>query len=256
MKTAIVVLTVLSLSLGAGLFIQGHKTKLVVKAAEVSRDSYSNSWLQAKGKLEEVEKVASTMETQLNARTEALVAASNDLTRANSDLAKTSTELTKIQTDFTTAQAEVKKQQAQIATLESQRDELTKKMDELTASIASLETRIADTKKKLATSEGDRNYLLKELTRLQDEKATLVAQFNNVSTLRAQVSKLKEEAAINQRLAWTQMGVYNQRDKKGAERLIATTPAAAKTDNRLEIELEQNSRSKAAPPTSAAPNSP
>ena len=124
----------------------------------------------------------------------------------------------------------------------------------MTASIDSLETRIADTKKKLAASDGDRNFLLKELARLQDEKTTLVAQFNNLSTLRAQVAKLRDEAAINQRLTWMQAGVYNLRDKKGAERLAATAPASTKSDNRLEIELEQKGPAKVvAPQTTSAP---
>ena len=247
MKSAIVILTVISLGLGAGLVFQRQNATVVVRAAEASRDSYSNSWSQVKGKLEDTEKVASTLETTLNSRTETLSATSNELAKTASDLART-------QSDYASAQTEVKKQQTQIAELESKRDELTKKMEELTASIDSLETRIVDTKKKLAASEGDRNFLLKELTRLQDEKTTLVAQFNNLSALRAQVAKLRDEAAVNQRLTWIQAGVYNLRDKEGAERLIATTPIPARSDNRLEIELEQNGPAKVVTPqTTSAP---
>ena len=129
-------------------------------------------------------------------------------------------------------------------------------MDELTASINSLEGKIADTRKKLASSEGDRTFLLKELSRFQDEKAGLLAKFNNLAALRAQVAKLREEAAINQRLAWIRMGVYDQREKKGAERLLAISPTPVKVDNRLEIEVEQNGRSKIIPGSTAAPQSP
>jgi chromosome segregation ATPase len=258
MKSVIIILTVVCLGLGAGLFIQHHKATLEVQAAEISRDSFSNSWSQVKGKLEETEKVASSLESTLSTRTEALTAVSNNLTKTSTDLAKTTDDLAKMQTDFNAAQAEMKKQQAQIVALENQRDDLTKKMDELNSSITGLETQITDTKKKLAASEGDRNFLVKELNRLQSEKATLVAQFNNLSAVRAQVAKLREEASINQRLAWMQMGVYNQRDKKGAERLLATTPATSKADSRLEIELDQNGRGKTATPAPAttSPNSP
>ena len=126
-------------------------------------------------------------------------------------------------------------------------------MDELTASIGSLETKIDETKKKLASSEGDRAFLLKELAHLQDEKATLVAKFNSLAAVRAQLSKLREEAAISQRLAWMRMGIYNLRDKKGAERLLATTPVPGASDSRLEIELEQNGRSKIVPSPTSAP---
>jgi len=147
----------------------------------------------------------------------------------------------------------MKTQQALITQLESQRDDLAKKMDELTASINTLETRIADTKQKLATSEGDRAFLLKELANLQGEKANLVAQFNSLKAVRAQLAKLRDEAAINQRLAWMQTGLYNLRDKKGAERLLVTSPAPVSTDSRLEVDLEQNgnARGKTTPATSA-----
>ena len=96
----------------------------------------------------------------------------------------------------------------------------------------------------------------KELARLQTEKASLIAQWSNLAALRVQVAKLRDEAAINQRLAWMQAGVYNLRDKKGAERLLATTPVFAGQDNRLEVEVEQNGRSKIVPNTTSPANSP
>jgi chromosome segregation ATPase len=237
MKTAVIVLSVVTISLSAGLLVQRHQATHAVKAAEEARTAYSNSWQEAKGKLEEVEKVAATLESKLNARTEVLVATSNDLAKASSDLAKS-------EADNTESQAEMKKQQAEIAKLENQRDELTRKMDDLTSSITSLETKITETKRKLASSEGDRTFLLKQLEQLQGEKATLVAQFNNLSALRTQVAKLKEEAAINQRLAWMQSGVYNLASKKGAEKLLATTPVPGRQDGRLEVELDENGHSK------------
>src|SRR5438093_10701419 len=186
MKNTTIVLAIVSLGLGAGLLSQHQQATQAVKTAEESRTTYSNSWEQAKGKLEkldEVEKVAAALETKLNARTEALTSTSNELVKASTDLAQANTALAQSQAAFTTAQAEMKKQQAQIAELEAKRDDLARKMDELTASIGSLETKIADTKKKLASSEGDRTFLLKELERLQNEKSALVAQFNNLAAM-------------------------------------------------------------------------
>jgi len=168
----------------------------------------------------------------------------------NSHLAQASGDLTKVQAEFNAAQTEMKNQQSQIARLESQRDDLTKKMDDLTGSINNLETSITETKQKLATSEGDRSFLLKELARLQNEKATLVAQWNNLSSLRTQVAKLREEAAITQRLAWMHSGLYTTRDQKGAERLFVNSQLPAIGDNRLEVEVDQNGRAKVVPPPS------
>src|SRR5437588_5008000 len=128
MKIAIVVLTILSLGLGVGFLIQRQNAVQGVKAAEEGLTTYSNSWEQAKVKLDEAEKVASALETKLTLRTEALTAASNNLTKTSSDLSKATSDLAKTQADYNAAQAEVKKQQAQIALLETQRDDLTKKM--------------------------------------------------------------------------------------------------------------------------------
>src|SRR4051812_46146774 len=114
MKIAIVILTVVTLGLGAGLLIQHHQSSMVVRAAEISRDSFSNSWQQTKVKLEESEKVATTLETKLNLRTEALATTSNELAKTSADLSRNAADLAKVQTDYSAAQAEMKKQQAQI----------------------------------------------------------------------------------------------------------------------------------------------
>ena len=105
------------------------------------------------------------------------------------------------------------------------------------------------TEKKLSASEGDREFLLKELKRLQTEKAELERQFNDLSVLRTQVSKLKEELSVSRRLEWIRMGIYGFQDKKGAEQLMQTkTPAAAKTNFNLSVELKQDGSSKIVPP--------
>src|SRR5262249_38747854 len=124
------------------------------------------------------------------------------------------------------------------------------KMNDLQGSIVLLEGQISDTKKKLELAEGDRQTLLTQLKKLESEKADLLAQFNNIRTLRTQLAKLREEAAIAQRLAWTRAGVYINQEKKGAERLLADTAAdkKEKTDNRLNVEIEQNGGTKVTSP--------
>src|SRR5437868_6465012 len=82
---------------------------------------------------------------------------------------------------------EIAKRDSKIKELEGQNDEMTKKLTELNGSIGSLEKQIADTEKRLAASEGDRAFLLKELKRLQIEKAELERQFNDLVVLRDQV---------------------------------------------------------------------
>ena len=241
MKPIIILLTIISLGLAVGMLVEHQHANDKLKFLVDDNVRFSNQWQVATLKLDDVQQVAANLESTLNQRTASLAATSNELARTGADLAK-------VQTDFKATQAEVEKQTARITELEGQRDDLTKKMEELTTSIKSLENQIDDTKRKLAAAEGDRQVLSSELKRLQDEKAVLVAQFNDLAALRAQVAKLKEEAAIGQRIAWIKAGVYSARDKKGAERLLSTPFLTAVTpDNRLDIELRQSGGDKAAP---------
>jgi len=81
---------------------------------------------------------------------------------------------------------------------------------------------------------------LKELKRLQSEKAELERQFNDLSTLRTQVAKLKEELSVSRRLEWIRMGIYGNQEKKGAERLLAGATPANTNNYNLNVELKQD----------------
>ena len=55
------------------------------------------------------------------------------------------------------------------------------------------------------------------------------------------MSKLKEELSVARRLEWLRMGIYGQQDKKGAERLMAgSTPATRTNGFNLNVELKQD----------------
>jgi chromosome segregation ATPase len=139
------------------------------------------------------------------------------------------------------ARAEIERKDNQIAQLTSQTNVLSKKMDDLSGSIGNLSKQIADTEKKLAASEGDREFLLKELKRLQTEKNELEKQFNDLSLLRTQVAKLKEELSVARRLEWIRMGIYGLQEQKGAERLMAgTKPPNVRSNYNLNVELKQD----------------
>ena len=118
----------------------------------------------------------------------------------------------------TNAAADIAKRDSRINELETQRDDLTKRMTDLNGQITGLEGQISDTQRKLAASEGDREFLLKELKRLQAEKNELEKQFNDLAgMLREQVRKLKDELSISKRLDWIRRGLYGS--LKGAEKL-------------------------------------
>jgi len=239
MKAAIVFLILASLGLGVGLMMR-HKQAVEVKRQDDEKIALlSNRVEETKNKLDDEEKLAMYLQTNLVLRTEELSGASNSLTNLSADLARTQKEM---QAAAEAARQEIERRDTQIAQLTSQTNALTQKMDDLTSSIGKLGKQISDTERKLAASEGDREFLLKELKRLQVEKAELERQFNDLSVLRTQVAKLKEELSIARRLEWIRMGIYGTQEKKGAERLMAgVTPSPGRSNNfNLNVELKQD----------------
>jgi chromosome segregation ATPase len=251
MKIATLIFVVIALVLGAALILQQKRTAESLGPTRTEAMRFSNEWRQARTQLDERDRVMASIETALNRRNEELATATTQLAQAKGDLAQTKNDLTKAQGDLRAAQTELEKKTTQVNELEGEKDALTKTMNELTNSIQLLEVRIADTKRKLANAEGNRDFLLQELKRLQDEKATLAAQFNDLAALRAQISKLKEEAAVNQRLTWMQQGLYQRRDMKGAEALFSPSAPDSLPGSRLNVEVERTGSSRVVPETNA-----
>src|SRR5690242_2169375 len=249
MKNIIITtLTVACLILGIALLFQHGRSLKQLETARSENLRLNNDLTGLRSKAEDQDKVIAQLETNLSKGKEELAAKTGELEKMVG-------ELTKTQTNFALAQAEVQKQATRIAELEGQRNGLTQKMDDLQGSIASLEGQILDTKKKLAASEGDRKELLAQLKRLETEKSELMAQFNNISALRTQLAKLREEAAISQRLAWLRTGLYSNQEKKGAQRLLAeATDKKTEPSNRLNVEIDQNGGSKVTTPSPAPVN--
>ncbi len=254
MKPVILVLSLASLGLTIALVVVHQQKQGLLEAARFDTLRVSNQWDEARVKLAESEKLASLLQTNLDTRNAALAAVSNELGQARTEAAQTHTELARTRSELQSAQIRAQEQQARIAALEGERDDLSMQMDELNASIGSLESQITATQAKLASAEGDRAFLLRELQRLQDEKAMVLARFNNLAALRAQIVKLKEEAAIQQRLEWIRSGVYSRQYRKGAEALVAkaaVTPLPS--PNRLILELERTGAGRVLPATNAPP---
>jgi chromosome segregation ATPase len=260
MKIATALLLVLVLALGTALIVQQRRASNRIAAAESQAAHFSNNWRQARAQLEERERVVATIETNFTRRSDELIATTVELTQARTDLSLAKADLGKAQSDLRAARADLQSARTElerkaqvIAALEGERDDLTQRMTELTNSIRTLEAQIADTQGKLARAEGNRDFLLKELKRLQDEKGALAAQFSNLAALRAQIAKLKEEAVVNQRLTWMEKGIYQRRDRKGAEALVAPPRPPARPGSRLDVEVERTGESRVLPDTNAPP---
>jgi chromosome segregation ATPase len=226
MKPAIFAFVVACLGVTAGLVIFRPNSQSRLQTAEAESARATAELQEVKTRFTDLEKLYAVQEGTLSMRNEELAMATNTL-------AKTAEELKNVQ-------REMAKRLETIASLKNERDNLNGKMEGLNDSIEKLETEIALTRKKLDTAEGDRTFLLTELKRMQTEHDELVRQFNDLAAMRAQVAKLREEAAIKRRLEWKQMGVYAVADQKGAERLMAKPWVMAKADSRLDADIYQD----------------
>jgi uncharacterized protein (DUF3084 family) len=224
---------------------------------------YSNRWVKTSGTLDEQKQVAALLEKDLDAQKKSLSELTNQFTEVSNDLAKTSTNLTQTETALQASQQELAKRDAKITELEAQNQALDKQAIDLSSAITNLTTQIADTQRKLQASEGDKSFLEKELKRLMSEKSELERQFNDLTVLRAQVAKLKEDLNIARRIEWIRMGLFANAEQKGAQKLMqgsAVPPMQARAPKAaydLNVEVSADGSVKVIPPAGpGATNSP
>lgn len=251
-KTGIVVLVVVCVALGVALLVRHGMALKERREDEAKIVQLSRDVVQTQGKLDEQLKVNLMLETNLAVRTIESEGLSNKLSSVAATLARTEDEA---KAAAQSAKEAIAKRDAKISELEGQNDDLTKKMGDLNTSISGLEVAISDTEKKLAASEGDRDVLLKELKRLQAEKAELERKFNDLAAVRDQVRKLKDELSIARRLEWIRRGLYGP--DRGAEKLQkGFASAAGQTNFDLNVEIRQDGGTKVIPPATNAPAQP
>jgi len=251
-KTGIVVLVLVCIALGVGLLIRHAKAVQAQQDAEAKIMTLSNQWVKSEGDLNDQRKVNATLEKTLETKAGEAESLSNKLDNLTATLVKTEEEA---KTAAQQAKDEIARRDAKIADLEGKNDDMTKQMTDLNTSISNLESQIAETQKRLATSEGDREFLLKELKRLQTEKAELERKFNDLAVLRDQVRKLRDELSIARRLEWIRRGLYGS--ERGAEKLQKGLGAAGpQTNYDLNVEIKQSGGAKIASPATNTPVSP
>jgi septal ring factor EnvC (AmiA/AmiB activator) len=258
-KVFIALLFVLCAGLGVVLFIGSKKHQEDKTKADQALLKLTNDLQSVRRELTDQQKVAIKLETNVFQLTEDVAKTSNELATTSAKLAKTESEA---KAAAQAAQVEISKRDAKITALETERDDLTKRMTELNVSITTLEKQITETEKQLAASEGDRTFLLKELKRLQAEKADLERQFNNLAFLREQVSKLRAELSIAKRLEWLRNGIYGTSQKTMDQLQQGYAAPTPQTNYNLNVELRQDGNVKVistntnTPPSTNAPPTP
>ena len=255
-RIGVVVLLVLCLALGVGLITIKKQASDQQRQDADKINTLSNQWTKTEADLDEERQVRTMVEKDLEAQKKAYGELSNNFSQVTGNLIKTEASLK-------SSQEQVAKLEAKTAELETQNQALDKQAAELSASITNLTMQIADTQKKLTTSEGNRAFLETELKRLMAEKKELERQFNDLGVLKAQVSRLKEELAIERRVEWIRQGLFAASEQKGAQKLMQGLSAsqgktAPKPKYDLNVEINADGSVKVIPPVGspAATNSP
>ena len=165
--------------------------------------------------------------TEIGLVEEKLLTTQTQLDTKTAELTTTATSLVEAKTAAETAIAKI--------------TELTAKMDDfnvqkgaLQTQITGLNDKITETTTKLESAEGDRVFLLRELNRLEGEKAKLVERMNNVDFLAEQLKTIKSRISEARRRRWREMGMGPNGGKHAARGTYnprkATQLAANKTE--------------------------
>src|SRR5262249_21768971 len=147
-------------------------------------------------------------------------------TETLANLTQVSANLTQTETSLKASREEVVKRDARIADLEQQNHALDAQALDLGNAITNLNLEIAETRKKLTASEGDKTFLEGQLKRLLVEKTELERQFNDISVLKGQIRKLRDEIIVARRIDWARRGVYARSEQKGAQGLMQGAAAS------------------------------
>jgi uncharacterized protein (DUF3084 family) len=250
-RIGVVILIVVCVGLGIGLISIKRQSDTQRVHDTDSIQNFSNKLVVAASQLDEQKQLEAELRKDLDTEKKNYGDLTNDYSQVKANLAQSESSLR-------TSEQEVAKRDVKIAELESQNVALDKRAQDLSLDITNLTAKIDDTQKKLLASEGDKSLLEKELKRMVAEKAELERQFNDLTVLRAQVAKLREEQMIARRMDWTARGVYAAAEQKGAQRLIQGLVApsqarAPKPNYDLNVEVTSDGSVRVIPPLTNSP---
>jgi hypothetical protein len=256
-RIGVIVLVLICVGLGIALVATTKQSSNQHRQAEERNSVLSNDVVVTTRKLEGQLQVNAELETDRAKQKQALEELTNNYSKLTVKLMQVSNDLVHSEAALRTSQEETARRDTRIAELEAQNQALDKRALELSTAITNLTVQIAETKRKLAASEGEKGFLEGELKRLMAEKSELERQFNDLTVLRAQVVKLKEELSIARRLEWIRKGLFASSDEKGAQRLIqgsASAPAkGSPSAYDLNVEVTTDGSVKVIPPLTNRP---
>jgi chromosome segregation ATPase len=261
-RIGIIVLVLVFVCVGLGIVLTAVKRR----AGDEQRDyaerntALSNNLVQANDQLERQKQVTADLYTEREKHLKELDVLTNKYVQSLTAFTQVSNNLVKTELALKDSQMETAKRDVKIAELQSQNQTLDKRSTDLSAAITNLTEQITATQQKLATSEGEKDFLEKELKRMMAEKAELERQFNDITVVRAQVSKLKHEMSVARRLEWIRQGLFASTDQRGAQKLMPAVPMVQTKETKpaydLNVEVNADGSVRVIPPLTGATNSP
>ena len=233
-KLGIIILAVACGGLVIALFATKNAADERLKKDADAILDFSNQLVAATANLDELRQVNLMLTNDLAGSRQEALTFSNQFTKTSGTLASTKASLQ-------SAQDQIASLNSRIASLETQNQVLDQRAAALTNAIASLNAQIADTQQKLAGSETNNAFLEKELQRQTAAKAELESKFKNLSTVRAQVKKLKDDLFVTRRLQWMREGSDPGSQQKGAQLLMQRTAPAPAQSPHYDLNVEVGS---------------
>jgi uncharacterized protein (DUF3084 family) len=212
MKTqlGIIILVVVCVGMVVALVAEKKRADNQQKTDTDTIFDFSNQLTTASVNLDELRQVNLMLTNDLDASRQTLMILSNQYVATSDSLSNTTVAL--------------KTAQDQIVGLEAQNQALDQRVAEMTNTIDNLSTQIAETQMKLVETETNNTFLESELKRQVAAKAELERKFNNLTQVRTQVRKLRDDLLVARRLQWMREGTAPGQPYKGAQLLMARGP--------------------------------
>jgi chromosome segregation ATPase len=240
-KLGIVILAVACGGLAIALFATKKTADERLKTDTYAILDFSNQLVAATANLDELRQVNLMLTNDLAGSRQDLAGSRQEALTFSNQFIESSGQLASTKASLQGAQDQIASLNGRIAGLETRNQVLDQRAAALTNAIASLNAQIAATQQKLAGSETNNAFLEKELQRQTAAKAELESKFNNLTTVRAQVKKLKNDLFVARRLQWMRDGVEPGSQQKGAQLLVQRTPSAPARPPHYDLNVEVSS---------------
>jgi len=230
MKMGVAVLAAICVVLAVVLIVINNQAGVQQKKAAVTISDLSNQVVNVNDEIIGLHQVNLMLTNDLAASRQDVLTFSNNLALASSALTETKASLQ-------SAQDQITNLDARIADLQAQNQALDQRAADLTNTIASLSTQITFTQMKLVASETNNAFLEEQLKQQVAAKNDLQRKFDDLKTVRAQVTKLRDDALTARRLEWMRQGIDPSTPLKGGQLLMQRTPKPVAPNNELKVEV-------------------